>query len=157
MNTENDEREPFADPDEQRVVFSNPELREIETALRDSFGAAIDDDESFTVAAALSGDHLEMVVELANFERTKVCRLHAATEVAPRDAEDFVNGRADLVEFEFAMMEEYLATSRLNALHIDWKEYDYNGRTIYFRSILEDEKARKMADDWLETHDPDRS
>lgn len=157
MTTDYDGQMMSDEATDQRIVFSNPELKEIREALTNAFGATIEQDESFEVAAALSGDHIEMVIVLGNYDRTKVCRLQAATEVDDSDPEDFLNARADVVEFLSAMLEEYLESSRLNALHVDWKEYEYAGRVVFFRSSLEDEKARELADEWLNRHDPDLS
>jgi hypothetical protein len=155
---QNEDTEPeYVDEDEQRVVFSNPELRDVEKTLQSVYGASVEEDEKFEVAAALTGEHLEMVVSLANYDRTKVCRLQGATKVDNDDLEDFLNARADLFEFLSAMLEEFLESSRLRALHIDWKEYDYNERTMYFRSSLENEKVTEMADEWLRKHDPELS
>lgn len=157
MKTDRDGQKMSTEEPVQRIVFSNPELTEIRDALGNAFGATIDQDESFEVAAALTGEHIEMVIVLGNYDRTKVCRLQAATEVDEDDAEEFLNARADVVEFLSAMLEEYLESSRLSALHVGWKEYEYSGRKMFFRSSLEDEKAREMADKWLNQNDPDLS
>lgn len=145
----------FIDKEERRVVFSNPELRDVEQTLTKVFGAQIANDEQFEAAAALTGDYIEMVIAIVNHDRTRVCRLQGVTEVDLEGLDDFLEVRADLFEFLTSMVEEYLQTSQLRALHIDWRDYEYNNRRMKFRSSLENEKVREMADEWLKEHDPD--
>lgn len=137
---------------EPRVVFSNPELEQIRKTLDEAYGPSLERDESFKVAGAYVDEHIRLVVELANYERTRVVLFESVAELPEQQFEEYLGVRADVVEFTASMIEQYLDTERLTGLHPDWFAYDYSGREIRFRTTWTNEQVTKLADDWLAQH-----
>jgi hypothetical protein len=102
--------------------------------------------ERFSVSGTLVEGRLEVVIELADPDRTDVATFTAGYEVGGAEDPTPVEARAHAVEFLHTVISDYLQSDRFPRPHIDWREYDFEGHRVFFRGSVVNEVLEREAD-----------
>jgi|GEM_PF-6141729 len=143
--------------DQARVIFSAPELLAVRQTLQQVARAHREDSAEVWFDATLIDAHIEAELRYASLDRTRVLTMHAVTSVDVKDAKALMDTRAAIVEFIGSMFEEWIQENEHRSPDLDWKEYEYEQKTMRFRGALINEKVQDDADAFLRQHgiDPD--
>lgn len=127
-------------------IFTPAEAAQVRDAFRRVFGASLAPGERFAVRGKNTDGRLEVCIEIADPDRTDVASFYAGFEVGGKDNVNEVEARATAVEFLHAAIHEYLQTDRFPRPHIDWREYTFEGKKLYFRGTVVNEAVEAQAD-----------
>lgn len=133
-------------------IFQDREAGEIVATLQDEFGGLLRPGEQFALEGQMDAERLIVTLELADTEREEVLRVDAGHEVDAFRAESgatLVDARAHAVEFLIGYVHEYLRNERWPRPHHDWKAYTFQGKQVFLRGMVVNEKLEAMADEWL--------
>lgn len=145
--------QPPSSPDAQaRVIFSAPELLVVRQTLQHIARAHREDSAEVWFDATLIDEHIEAELRYASLDRTRVLTMQAVTHVDVKDAQALMETRAAVVEFLGVMFEEWIQDRDHRSPDLDWKEYEYEQKTLKFRGALTNEKVEHDADAFLREH-----
>jgi hypothetical protein len=130
-------------------LFTAPELAEIRRALTEEFGERLFGGESFDVTGELRGDEVIVKATIATADRSRVATLETSLLIDIEKGDNVSEARAAAVEFIQAWVHDWLRTDREERPHLDWKDYDWGGRSIRFRGSDVAQKLVDMADELL--------
>lgn len=130
-------------------LFTVPESVEIRRALTEEFGERLFGGESFDVTGELRGDEVIVKATVATADRSRVATFETSLLIDVEKGDNVTEARAAAVEFIQAWVHDWLRTDREERPHLDWKDYDWAGRTIRFRGSDVAQKLVDMADELL--------
>ncbi len=127
-------------------IFSEGDRNEIAAAFRKTFGARLLPGERFTARGELEEHRLVVEIEMAVPDRTAVTSFFGGVELDPKGKATLLEHRARIVEFIGSMIDEHLREGRWPRPHLEWKEYTFEGRTLFFKGAARNEALEAEAD-----------
>lgn len=130
-------------------LFSPEERKAILDTFNRLFGASLNPGERFAVFGAVKGERLVVTVEVADPDRTEVATFEMGHGINGDDDLPAVEARARSIEFAHEALVNYFQSGRWPKPHIDWREYTFDGKLLYFRGTVRNEKLEAAADAFL--------
>lgn len=127
-------------------IFSEGDRTEIAKALRETFGPSLLPGERFTARGELEEQRLVVEIEMAVPDRTMVTSFFGGVELSPKEKTTLLEHRARVVEFLATMIEEHLREGRWPRPHLEWKEYTFEGESVFYKGAARNEALESEAD-----------
>ena len=130
----------------QNDIFTPAEATQIRDTFGRTFGASLRPGERFSVSGTNVDGRLEVVLVLADPERTEVATFVAGHDVGHGAPLSEIDARAHAVEFLHAAIHDYLQSGRFPRPHLDWREYTFDNKKVYLRGSVVNEALEAQAD-----------
>jgi hypothetical protein len=127
-------------------IFSEGDRAEIAGAFRQSFRPSLLPGERFTARGELEAERLIVEIEMAVPDRTTVTSFFGGVELSKDDKTTLLEHRALLVQFIASMIEEHLREGRWPRPHLEWKEYIFEGKPVFYKGSGRNEALETEAD-----------
>ncbi len=130
-------------------IFSPEERETILETFGRLFGASLRRGERFGVVGSVVETRLIVAIEIADPDRTEVATFEVGHAIGGDDDVPVIEARARAIEFGHEAVSTYLQSDRWPAPHMDWREYTFDGKPLYFRGTVRNEKVEAAADAFL--------
>lgn len=128
------------------AIFSPGEEQQILETFQRLFGASLRRGERFSVYGAFETEQLVVTIEIADPGRTEVARFEVGHTVGGDEDLPVIEARARSIEFAHEAVHSYLQSGRWPAPHLDWREYTFEGKPLFFRGSIRNEELEAAAD-----------
>lgn len=148
------ERNPRVAEKDETPLFEGEHDDALAEVFLGAFSARVRDGEQFRAWTFAGKEHARCVIELADAPREHVLWQEAGINF-DADCPGADTARPRIVELLHDVLDQWLAEDRWPPPHLDFKEVELDGVSIWLRGQQLNEALEAMADRWLAEHDPD--
>ena len=150
------ERDPRVIEKDEKALFEGQHDAVLAAVFGEALAARIHDGERFRAWTFAGSGHARCVIELADASRENVL-WHEAGINFDADCPDVDAARPRIVEFLHDEVAHWLGADRWPPPHLDFKEYEHDGASIWMRGQQLNEALDSLAERWLAENDPEHA